>query len=260
MYTGRVRIRINVESALARMFINHNATAPRPPGNFMNRRTCWRHVVWIIASLPLVTMAVPDANNEFLAAERLKPDVAHGADLFETCAACHGPDGGGASDGSVPAIAGQHFRVLVKQLVDFRHDRRWDIRMEHFTDRHRLAGPQELTDLAAYIESLPRTGNKGYGDGENVAHGARVYFNLCASCHGPTGAGDAASLVPRLAGQHFAYLERQMYDAVDGRRPNMGGDHARRLSRLDREDILGVADYLSRLLPQAQQQNGPGRP
>jgi hypothetical protein len=51
-----------------------------------------------------------------------------------------------------------------------------------------------------------------------------------------------------------------MYDAVDGRRPNMAGDHARRLSRLDREDILGVADYLSRLLPQAQQQNGPGRP
>jgi hypothetical protein len=40
----------------------------------------------------------------------------------------------------------------------------------------------------------------------------------------------------------------------------MGGEHTRRLNRLDREDILGVADYLSRLLPRSQQQDEPRRP
>ena len=32
---------------------------------------------------------------------------------------------------AVPAIAGQHYIVVVKQLVDYRHQRRWDILMEH---------------------------------------------------------------------------------------------------------------------------------
>lgn len=225
----------------------------------VNRRTLWRRMGWLIAVLPSMTSAVPDAIDELHTVERLKPNLDHGAQLFQVCAACHGSDGEGASDGTVPAIAGQHFRVLVKQLVDYRHDQRWDIRMEHFTDRHHIAGPQELADLSAYVAALPPMGGKGYGDGENIAHGARVYLTLCASCHGATGAGNAASRVPRLAGQHFVYLERQLYDAVDGRRPNMGGEHARRLKRLDRADILGVADYLSRLLPEPRTQSGPGR-
>ena len=226
----------------------------------MSRRGYWRYTGWLNAFLPLMAIAVPNVSDELATAQRVKPDFVRGAQLFELCAACHGADGGGTSDGTIPAIAGQHFRVVVKQLVDFRHDRRWDIRMEHFTDHHHITGPQEVADLAAYIAALPPAGGKGYGDGTSVTHGARVYLSLCASCHGPTGAGNGASYVPRLAGQHFAYLERQLYDAVDGRRPNMGGEHARRLSRLDREDILGVADYLSRLLPPPQQQDGPGRP
>jgi cytochrome c553 len=224
----------------------------------IDKRSPWRHSKWLSAILPLMAIAVPNASDDLLTAERVKPNLEHGAELFEVCAACHGADGAGISDGTVPAIAGQHFRVVLKQLVDYRHDQRWDIRMEHFTDRHRLAGPQDVADLAAYVAALPPTAGKGYGDGANVAHGARVYLSLCASCHGPTGAGNGVSYVPRLAGQHFVYLERQLYDAVDGRRPNMSGEHARRLSRLDREDLLGVADYLSRLLPPPQQPDGPG--
>ena len=65
-----------------------------------------------------------DARAELLQAARLTPNAAHGATLFETCAACHGRDGLGTSDGTVPAIAGQHGSVLLKQLVDFRHNQR----------------------------------------------------------------------------------------------------------------------------------------
>src|SRR5688500_18898239 len=102
------------------------------------------------SSLPLIGIAASAAKQEFAAVLRRTPDPTNGQELFETCAACHGSRGGGVTDGTVPAIAGQHYRVIVKQLVDFRHDQRWDIRMEHFTDRHRLPNPQQLADLAAY--------------------------------------------------------------------------------------------------------------
>src|ERR1044071_1956495 len=93
---------------------------------------------------------------ELIEAARLTPNLPTGADLFETCAACHGRDGLGTSDGTVPAIAGQHGSVLLKQLVDFRHNQRWDERMQHFSDQHHLAGAQELTHVTAYIAGLRR--------------------------------------------------------------------------------------------------------
>jgi cytochrome c553 len=49
-----------------------------------------------------------------------------------------GPDGRGTEDGEIPAIAGQHGSVLLKQLTDFRHEQRWNERMQNFTDRHHL--------------------------------------------------------------------------------------------------------------------------
>src|SRR5678815_1709609 len=85
-----------------------------------------------------------DRDREFAAAARLEPDLRHGAELFQTCAACHGPGGRGTEDGEIPAIAGQHGGVLLKQLTDFRHDQRWDERMRNFTDRHHLEGAQDL--------------------------------------------------------------------------------------------------------------------
>lgn len=39
----------------------------------------------------------------------------------------------------------------------------------------------------------------------------------------------------------------ELYDAVDGRRPDFSAPHIRLLARLDRDDIAGVADYISRL-------------
>jgi hypothetical protein len=61
--------------------------------------------------------------------------------------------------------------------------------------------------------------------------------------------GDSAHVVPKIGGQHFEYLRRQIYDAVDGRRPGFPASHVRLLARLDHDDIVGVADYLSRIAP-----------
>lgn len=186
-------------------------------------------------------------DSELRAALAAKADAARGATLYGTCAACHGPDGGGVADGSIPAIAGQPQRVLVKQLADFRGSRRLDIRMEHFADRRHLEGAQDIADVSAYAASLVRATPAGIGDGTKLAAGGRAWIARCAGCHGATGQADAARALPRLAGQHAAYLERQLLDAVAGRRPNMAASHRAVLKATSEEEIAGIADYLSRM-------------
>src|SRR5262249_50646244 len=138
---------------------------------------------------------------------------------------------------------------LAKQIIDYQHDRRWDIRMEHFADKHHLADPQAIGDVTGYIHQLTADSPPGVGDGELVKHGANVYGRRCESCHGDSAQGDAKKMVPRIAGQHYDYLMRQIYDGADGRRPNFSPAHIIMLTTLDRRDIVGVADYLSRLNP-----------
>ncbi len=184
---------------------------------------------------------------ELKAALAARPDAARGAALYGTCAACHGSDGGGVADGSIPAIAGQPQRVLVKQLADFRRSARLDIRMEHFADRRHLESAQDIADVAAHAASLVRTTPAGIGSGAALAAGSRAWFDACTGCHGVTGQPDAARALPRLAGQHAGYLERQLLDTAAGRRSNMATTHRAPLEALSPEQIAGIADYLSRL-------------
>ncbi|MDF3021264.1 MAG: cytochrome, partial [Steroidobacteraceae bacterium] len=67
------------------------------------------------------------------------------------------------------------------------------------------------------------------------------------ACHGRDGDGDPSRGVPRLGGQHYGYLMRQMYDAVDGRRVTLPGLHSQRIAPLDFPQVRAVADYLSRI-------------
>lgn len=192
------------------------------------------------------------ALSEYREALQLRPDLGRGAALFETCAACHGADGRGAADGSVPAIAGQHPTVVLKQLVDFRHDRRWNERMQNFAARHHLEDAQALIDVASFAASLPRSAPLagGIGSGEGLQRGARVYFRDCESCHGPLGQGDRRRVRPRLAGQHYVYLLQQLEDIAANRRPGMDELHVNRIGALSDDERRGVADYLSRLSPE----------
>jgi cytochrome c553 len=190
-------------------------------------------------------------DREFAKGAWLEPDLEHGAELYGSCAACHGPDGRGTEDGEVPAIAGQHGSVLLKQLTDFRHDQRWEERMRHFTDHHHLAGAQELTDVAAYVAYLPRfpPTAKGIGDGTALGKGASAYFQKCERCHGPLGQGSLLLNRPRLAGQHYGYLLRQLQETAANKRPGMDRAHVDMLRGVSPDELRGVADYLSRVSP-----------
>jgi cytochrome c553 len=201
----------------------------------------------VVAVLPLWISAAENARSELDAALRSTPDLNHGAELFRNCAVCHGSSGQGSLDGGVARIAGQHVSVIAKQLVDYRHDRRWDIRMEHFADQHHLVDSQSIMDVASYIHDLTPDVPPGVGDGQLVEHGSALFAERCKGCHGLSGEGSAAKKIPRLAGQHYEYLMRQIYDAVDGRRPNMSRAHIKMFARLNRDDIVGLSDFLSRL-------------
>ena len=196
--------------------------------------------------LPLVASAATPARSELQAAMRAIPNLEHGSELFAQCVACHGPDGGGTSNGATPRIAGQHAHVLIKQLVDFRYGKRWDFRMEQRAGTH-LGAAQDIADVSSYLSTQPRLNDSGTGNGEQLAQGAGLYAAYCASCHGAGAEGNGEGAVPLLAGQHYGYLMRQMYDAVDGRRPTLSQLHAQRIEPLDFEQVRAVADFLSRV-------------
>jgi cytochrome c553 len=198
---------------------------------------------------PAPAWAVSVVEQQLAAALRAEPDLQRGASLFQACVACHSSNGRGQPNGDVPAIAGQYRRVVLRQLVDFRYGKRWDVRMEAIAGSHYLSSAQDLADVAAYVSALPRISDPGRGDGQLVSHGMRVYLRECASCHGPSGQGDARKAVPWLAGQHYEYLLREMYYTFDHRRPNLT-DHHVFLDRFTRPEYQGVADYLSGLIPQ----------
>jgi len=132
--------------------------------------------------------------------------------------------------------------------------------MESIAGRHDLPNAQTIADVTAYISRIDRDPQIGHGDGRLLQQGAASYAQLCRGCHGIAAQGDAAHTIPRLAGQHYEYLRRQIYDAVDGRRPNFSPAHSRLLARLDHDDIQAVADYLSRLdSGAARSGSGPDR-
>jgi cytochrome c553 len=197
---------------------------------------------------------MPVVQQEYLEVMQAHPDPERGSQYFATCAGCHGPKGGGTVSGEFPRIGGQYFPVLARQLVQFRHGLRWDFRMENFAGRHRLPDAQAIADVADYVSRLEDPTPAGIGSGELTAHGADVYFRSCESCHGASGQGDPQRVVPKIGGQHYQYLRRQIHDAVEGRRPGFPAFHVKLLASLEYDDIDGVADYLARIAPHYAQQ------
>jgi len=203
-------------------------------------------LVLVAGGLTLPTAVNADEHDDISAALRMMPDPVNGKRLFRTCVQCHGAQRAGLAGGWVPEIAGQYRDVLVKELIDYRHGVRWDLRMEVVASRHVLASVHDIVDVATYVASLAPAPSGRTGSGEWAQAGARVYAAQCAACHGATAQGNSSG-IPRMAGQNFDYLLRQFHDAIEGRRPNMGVVHVERLKTLDMRELTGLADYLSRL-------------
>ena len=196
-----------------------------------------------------VVLAVPMAQRELDLVMTRNPDVQRGAEIYATCAGCHGPDGEGASDGSVPVLAGQSYLVIAKQIVDFRAGVRSDSRMEHFTDGRHLAFSQPIADVSMYIAGLPRPEARVAPADVSVAQGKVLYDRLCARCHYGLGQGNEDTLAPRLASQHSEYLFAQLSAAATGSRSTLIQSHTALVKGLSEAELKSIAGYLSTLSP-----------
>jgi cytochrome c553 len=189
------------------------------------------------------------AKEDLRAVLQATPNLQQGMRLFQICTECHGPRGAGNASGWPPEIAGQHPRVIAKELIDFRAGLRWYDPMEIIAGRHVLHTTQDIADVAAYAGSLPPSTDTAPGAGQWLERGGRLYAQRCQWCHGGQGEGSDERFVPRVAGQQYEYLLRQLHDVVGGRRPNMRAQHLRLLERADmkEEDLAGLAGYMARL-------------
>lgn len=176
----------------------------------------------------------------------LKGDPKNGQAAFEVCSACHLPNGSGRPDGTFPQLAGQHATVLIKQIADIRAGRRDNPIMYPFATT--LTDPQELADVAAYIQTLPIPPGNGKGPGgDHLKRGDELYHRDCVKCHGQNGEGDAEKFFPVLAGQHYEYLLRQIRDIAAKKRRNANPDMVKVVETYKDEDLQAVVDYMSRI-------------
>lgn len=190
--------------------------------------------------------AASDTAKEIEKALSLEADPSRGEQVYELCATCHLKTGWGKKDGSFPVLAGQHASVLIKQLADIQARNRENPTMFPFSDAETIGGVQAVADVAAYINHLPATSDNGKGDGKSVDEGNKLYAEKCAGCHGKTGEGNAAAFFPRIKGQHFNYLARQMRWMRDGFRKNGNPAMVELVKTLSDEDIDALADSISR--------------
>lgn len=204
----------------------------------------------LLASLLTAAALAAPALPAFAAGETpAKPDLVKGQASYEAvCAACHGADGNSTIVVN-PKLAQQHPEYLVKQMHDFKDDKRADPVMKGFAS---MLSDEEMRNIAAWLAKQPA--KPGFAtDKDLVVLGERIYrggvpdrkIAACVSCHSPNGAGIPAQY-PRLSGQHADYTVKQLNAFRDGSRGNNNQmrDVAAKLN--DRE-VKAVADYIAGL-------------
>ena len=193
---------------------------------------------------PLCAVSSPETISQ---SPKNSPDINNGKKIYALCANCHLDNGWGKADGSFPVIAGQHPDVMLKQIDDIRSRNRENPTMYPFSDPRTIGGEQALNDVIAYIASMKPLATPGRGDGQQLELGKKIYQQRCQQCHGAQAQGSNEALLPKLKGQHYAYLLRQLIWIRDGYRKNSNPLMVNQLAPLKDKELDAVADYLSRL-------------
>jgi cytochrome c oxidase subunit 2 len=137
-------------------------------------------------------------------------DDKFGAEEFELCAQCHGPEGGGNQAAMAPAIAGLPEWYILAQLADFKGglrglhpDDTGGLRMYPMSQY--LKTEADVKAVATHVAGLPPAHPAPVLEGGDAQKGAALY-TPCAACHGPDGGGNQAVNAPPLRGASDWYL------------------------------------------------------
>jgi cytochrome c553 len=148
--------------------------------------------------------------------------MALGAELFETCAPCHGVTGAGDPAIQAPAIAGLPQWYIESQLQSFQagwrgkhHQDLPGLRMRPMAVSLNREG--DIASVAEYVASLaaPFPPSTLHG---NAGAGAAQYEQVCVACHGPDGRGNELLRSPPIVQLHDWYLVQELQNFKIGSR------------------------------------------
>ncbi len=160
----------------------------------------------------------------------------------EACVACHGP-GGNSPVPMFPILAGQTSRYLYLQLKDFQEGHRQNDLMTPM-----VAGltRDEMREMADYFSKQKPAPQTFQTDSVKARLGkAKADETLCTMCH--LGGFAGQNEVPRVAGQHFDYIVKQLQDFKTRKRTNDAGSMTSVSNTLNERDIENLAHYLTGL-------------
>ena len=160
----------------------------------------------------------------------------------QVCAACHGANGN-STNPMYPTLAGQNARYIYLQLQDFQAGRRHDPQMEPIAA---TLTREEMQALADYFSKQKQAPSGFKADAEKVAAGRQKSNEvLCSMCHLGEFAGQ--NEIPRVAGQQYDYIKKQLSDFKARRRTNDAGNMTSVSATLSDADIENLAQYIANL-------------
>ena len=198
------------------------------------------------------TVALCTLSSGAVRAAEGSPELARSAQQLAatTCANCHGVSGRSTSP-TFPKLAAQTVPYLQAQLHAFRDQTRADPdALAYMWGMASQLSDATIEALSAYYAAQTPSPAKP-GDAKLTARGKEIFeegiaaqgIPACASCHGPQARGN--NIFPRLAGQHAAYLVKQMLVIQSALRaaPVMHGV----IKDLAQDQMHAVAIYLESL-------------
>lgn len=160
----------------------------------------------------------------------------------DTCAACHGPNGNSVIPQN-PNLAGQTWRYIYLQLRDFKEGRRSDPQMSPMA---KDLSRDDMIALGNWFAAQKPAINQFKADSAKVAAGIKVADAvLCAMCH--LGGFSGQNEIPRVAGQNYEYVVKQLQDFKNRRRTNDAGNMTSVAGTLSDQDIVNLAHYITTL-------------
>jgi len=169
-------------------------------------------------------------------------DIEAGRAKSQACAACHGADGNSQS-GQFPNLAGQTWRYIYVQLKDYKEGRRSDSVM---TAMVAPLSRQDMIDIANYFAAQPVKPSTFKADEAKIKLGrAKANETLCSMCH--LGGFAGQNEIPKVAGQQYEYIVKQMRDFKARTRTNDAGNMTSVAQTLSETDIENLAHYITSL-------------
>lgn len=157
---------------------------------------------------------------------------------LQVCSSCHGANGVPTDPKTIPIIWGQTQVFLVKQLHDYRAGDRDNAVMAAMA---KALTQEELRPAAAYFEKKPWPARQGPAP---VAVAEPKGIEVCQACHQKGFVGGMPA--PRLVGQSYDFLIKQMNAFADGTRTN-NMDMVKIMQELSPADRDAMAHYIASL-------------